>query len=291
MAVKNLTDYLQFESFYVPKINEKLKFYLNAYQGKHGIVDERKLLLDASSYAVLSKGKRIRPLLTLASFDFLDVDFELFYVLPCVLEFCHAYSLIYDDLPALDDDDFRRGELSCHKKYGEDIAILSGSFLTFLIFSCLVKELKGKVSSDCLLDVVYALSEGVGINGMIGGQVIDLRSKSKEYFSLMNELKTARLIELSVVLPAILLGKEDSMKKLLADFGRKLGILFQIVDDILDSKLDDLDKMTYISMYGFENTETLVNDTKVTCYNLLNKLNGNTDLFKSFVDFFVSRTN
>lgn len=199
-------------------------------------------LLEAMRYAVLSPGKRLRPALVLGGAR--AVGGELDDALPaaCAVEMVHAYSLVHDDLPALDDDDMRRGRPSCHKKFGEATALLAGDALLTAAFELLgdarVFRSGKPVSGGRRVKAVHELARAIGAAGMVGGQVDDLAAGAKpgdrRTLEAIHRRKTGRLIQASVVLGALFGGGSAPQVRALRTFGADLGLAFQLVDDVLD---------------------------------------------------------
>jgi len=227
-------------------------------------------LVDAMRYSLLAGGKRIRPVLSLAVAERLGRPPTELLPFAAALELIHTYSLIHDDLPAIDNDDLRRGVPTCHVVYGEDIAILAGDGLFAEAFHLIC----ARQAADAAL-LVAALGEvawATGVQGMVGGQYMDVAATAgrDEELRLLHVLKTGRLIEAAVAGAAILCGLADGdgLAPYRA-FAREIGLLFQIVDDILDvagdeaelgktaGKDEDLAKTTYVSRYGLEGAREL----------------------------------
>jgi len=194
------------------------------------------LIHRAIRHSVLCGGKRIRPIVAIESYGACGGRGQAIMTVACALEFIHTYSLIHDDLPALDNDDFRRGRPSAHKKFGEANAILAGDALLTMAFSLLAR----KVESRYALRIINEISGAIGTAGMIGGQVVDVEKKGKtislretEY---INAHKTAALMRVSAKAGAILAGAARDRISAMADFGYFLGLLFQITDDMLDNE-------------------------------------------------------
>jgi geranylgeranyl diphosphate synthase type II len=191
-------------------------------------------------YSLFAGGKRLRPILVMAAFEAVDGK-KSAYLLPVAsaLELIHTYSLIHDDLPSMDNDDFRRGKPTNHKVFGEAIAILAGDALLTLAFNLIPhrKPPKGAMS-DKLMQIVHEISRAAGFAGMIGGQAADILSEGKEVDQSILEYihihKTAALIQTSVRVGAILAGANQSQWSALSRYGDDIGVAFQIVDDILD---------------------------------------------------------
>lgn len=190
----------------------------------------------AMRYSVLSGGKRVRPLLAIEAAGLCGGKIKDIIPVACAIEFVHAYSLIHDDLPAMDDDDFRRGKPTCHKVFGEASAILAGDALLTLAFNVIAKN----TGSRAGLNIIKELSDAIGVNGMAGGQAMDLESKNRVKNRSMsreiNKLKTARLFEASAKIGAISAGAAKEKINALQRFGLFLGLSFQLIDDYLDGE-------------------------------------------------------
>lgn len=189
---------------------------------------------EAMRYSVLNGGKRIRPLLCLAVSSMLGGDEKEALIPACAVELIHSYSLIHDDLPCLDNDEFRRGQLTCHKKFGEAIALLAGDALLTLAFQT-VGQLKNSPKAHRILK---ELSQAAGTFGMVGGQVMDILIDRKELdlptLDAIHIQKTGQLIKASCLAGAIVAGANSATEKHILRFGEYLGFAFQIIDDILD---------------------------------------------------------
>ena len=192
----------------------------------------------AMRYSVLAPGKRLRPLLVIAGAEAVGGRAETVLDTACALELVHVYSLIHDDLPAMDDDDYRRGRLTSHKVFGEAIAILAGDALLTLAFG-LIAGAAGRTADPALAArVVAEVAEAAGTRGMVGGQVVDIESEGKdvgaETLDYIHLHKTAALIRVSLRAGALLGGGRDEAVEAVSEAGHALGLAFQIVDDILD---------------------------------------------------------
>lgn len=190
-------------------------------------------------YSVFAGGKRIRPILCMASAEAVGGNIETVLPVACALELIHTYSLIHDDLPVMDDDDYRRGKPTNHKVFGEDIAILAGDALLTEAFRLMSKrEFADEIPSDRLLAVIGDISEAAGFFGMVGGQVVDVQSEGKEVgeeiLDYIHTHKTAVMIVASIRAGAVLSGAGENEIGALSDYGRNIGLAFQIADDILD---------------------------------------------------------
>ena len=225
-------------------------------------------IYQAMSYSVMAGGKRLRPILTLATAESLGAPVEEVINLACAVELIHTYSLIHDDLPAMDDSDLRRGKPTCHRAFGEAIAILAGDALLTMAFE-LVAEY-GINSGNCreALEIACRLSRAAGVEGMIGGQVLDLLGEGKNISLLeleqMYRRKTGALIEAAVISGALAATSSPDQLSALTGYASRLGLAFQIVDDLLDregtveqmGKLPNADeahqKSTYPGLLGLE---------------------------------------
>ena len=228
-------------------------------------------LEEAMRYSLLAGGKRIRPVLALATARAIGRDPETVLPLAAALELIHTYSLIHDDLPAMDDDELRRGRPTCHKAFGEDVAILAGDGLYAEAFRLLLRSQPGEPTG--LLAAAAELAGATGVQGMVGGQYMDVAetaSTGPDGLRRLHELKTGRLIAASV-LCVLLLEREIEPATITAyrSFASELGVLFQIVDDILDvtgsqealgkqqGSDERLGKRTYVSEFGLERAREL----------------------------------
>lgn len=229
-------------------------------------------LHNAMHYSVFAGGKRIRPILCLAALEACGGDMAPAMPVACALELIHSYSLIHDDLPAMDNDDFRRGKPTSHKVFGEALAILAGDALLTEAFVLLSRAEKVRLAAEKRLAVIQEIASAAGAAGMVGGQALDVRtgkiSPDFEGLQCIHRLKTGALIAVAVKAGAILAGANDDKIQSLNVYGSHLGIAFQIADDILnvegDSRLmgkqtgSDVasGKVTYPTLLGLENAKT-----------------------------------
>ncbi len=239
------------------------------------------VLHQAMRYSVMAGGKRLRPILALAAYEYCAGDPDqadrTVHKAMAALEAVHTYSLIHDDLPCMDNDDLRRGRPTCHKRFDEAIATLAGDALHVVAFEWLAQTGSTKV--------VLELSRAVGTSGMLGGQMADIeaegREVTREEIAEIHRCKTAALIAASVRIGAILAGAEEPALKRLSSFGQKIGLAFQIVDDILDIEGDQAllgkqvgsdtrnDKATYPAVVGLEiarDEATRLIDEALACF-------------------------
>lgn len=225
-------------------------------------------IYEAMRYSLLAGGKRLRPILCLATCDLIGGDTAMSMPTACALEMIHTMSLIHDDLPAMDNDDFRRGKPTNHKVYGDDIAILAGDGLLAYAFEYVATQTKN-VAPENIIKVVACLGRTVGAAGLVGGQVLDLESEGKpditaETLSFIHTHKTGALLEASVVTGAILANAPTEDIDRLSQYAQNIGLAFQIIDDILDITATDeqlgktagkdleAQKATYPSLWGIE---------------------------------------
>jgi geranylgeranyl diphosphate synthase, type II len=260
-------------------------------------------LEEAMRYSLLAGGKRIRPVLALATANAVGRDHADFLPLAAALELIHTYSLIHDDLPAMDDDDLRRGRPTCHVKFGEDVAILAGDGLYAEAFHHLLSKQKGEPQR--LLAAAAELAAATGVDGMVGGQYLDVAGvgDTPEELRQLHALKTGRLIGASVVCVLLLEGMGDEATAVWRRFAAELGVLFQIVDDILDVTGTDADlgkpqgsdqrhgKRTYVSQFGLEEARVLARECHKAARGSLRQAApvDATDL-EQITDFILTRT-
>jgi geranylgeranyl diphosphate synthase, type II len=223
-------------------------------------------------YSLLAGGKRIRPVLALATARAIGRDPAQALPLAAAIELIHTYSLIHDDLPAMDDDDLRRGRPTCHVKFGEDVAILAGDALYAEAVHQLLSEQAGDAAR--VLAAARELAAATGVDGMVGGQYLDVAGvgDTPEELRRLHELKTGRLIAASVICVLLLAGMDEESTAAWRRFAAELGVLFQIVDDILDVTGTDaalgkshgsderLGKRTYVSQFGLDRARVLAQE-------------------------------
>jgi geranylgeranyl diphosphate synthase, type II len=257
-------------------------------------------LEEAMRYSLLAGGKRVRPVLALATARALGADPEDFIPVATAIELIHTYSLIHDDLPAMDDDDLRRGKPTSHKRFGEDVAILAGDGL-FAEAMRIFCEQPGDPAR--VLAALGELAAATGVDGMVGGQYIDVLGEAHDAAGLreLHALKTGRLIAASVCVVPILEGTGESERIVYRRFAEELGVLFQIVDDILDVTESDErlgkpqgsderhGKTTYVSLYGLERAHQLAGESHAKATDALAEADGNTDDLRRVADYIFTR--
>ena len=261
---------------------------------------------EAMAYSLLAGGKRIRPIILMATADALGVSGYNFLPVACGLEMIHTYSLIHDDLPALDNDDYRRGRLTSHKVYGEAMAILAGDALLNYAFETASKAMDHARDDEELLRVMKAfriLSSKPGINGMIGGQVVDVELTGKpipeKTLRFIFELKTGALIEAAMMIGAQLAGASDEQIAAVEKAAGDIGMAFQIQDDVLDVIGNEAllgkpvhsdeknEKTTWVTVYGLEQAKKDVAEYSEEAMAILAQMTGVTEPEKSFLYDFV----
>ncbi len=214
----------------IKKVNEKLNYYLKRYEKSPDI------LRKAINYSIKNGGKRFRPILCLLTAKSLGNDYENVFATACAIEFIHTYSLIHDDLPSIDNDNLRRGRPTCHRVFGEDIAILTGDALFAEAFNIIFEYQKDEPRKK--LKVLNEIISATGALGMVAGQIVDVfytgKKITKEKLNYMHENKTGKLITASVRCGAILSKASKKNLDKLTEFSKNIGIAFQITDDILD---------------------------------------------------------
>ena len=258
-------------------------------------------VIDSIKYSLFSGGKRIRPMLTILTYkEFSKEDDSLDIILPfaAAIEMIHTYSLIHDDLPAMDDDDFRRDKPTNHKVYTEGIAILAGDGLLNMSMEILLRHIENLEDKDELKRAIRAMKyiySATGVNGMIGGQTIDIDFNLEDYTEdtceNMYKLKTGALIKASVVVGGILAGVEADNITKLAKFGENIGLAYQFEDDLLDEEKDP--DSGEINMLFFKEKEELKNeivDLTNSSYEALEGLDLKDNLLKSFVAKLINRS-
>jgi geranylgeranyl diphosphate synthase type II len=259
----------------------------------------------AMRYSVLAPGKRLRPILVIAGAEAVAGRADTVLDTACALELIHAYSLIHDDLPAMDDDDYRRGRLTSHKVFGEAMAILAGDALLTLAFRLVATNAARVVPAALVGSVVAEIADAAGTDGMVGGQVVDIESEGKsispDMLDYIHLHKTAALIRAALRVGALLAGGHAEHVEAISRAGLALGLAFQIVDDILDveGSLAELGKSagsderkrkaTYPSLHGLpaskQRARELIEETK----QLLSSLGPPADPIRALADFVFER--
>lgn len=260
----------------------------------------------AMYHSLFAGGKRLRPILALAAYEAIECSYRKILPTACALECIHTYSLIHDDLPAMDDDDFRRGVPTCHKVYGEAIAILAGDALLTHAFYLLAENAKIEgISVERVVKVIAEIANACGTNGLIGGQVVDLTSEDKQVdadtLRYIHQKKTGALITASVRAGAILAGASVRQLEAMTGYGDCLGLAFQITDDILDiegsiealGKTPGSDakkhKATYPALFGMQEAKKQAEIAVQKAKNCIEVLGERGEVLSSIADFVLYR--
>ena len=258
-------------------LKEKTDFFETELKRELKELSYPETIAKGMEYATLNGGKRLRPFLLFATLELLNENIKKGVKSAIALEMIHSYSLVHDDLPALDNDDYRRGKLTTHKVFGEAEGILIGdSLLTYAFYVLSQKNLEF-LSFEQIVNIISKTSEYAGINGMIGGQMIDIQSENKkidfETLKYIHSHKTGKLIKLPIEIACIIANVEKDKKEVLEEYADLIGLAFQVKDDILDVEGTfedlgkpvgsdiDLHKATYPSILGMEESKKILNNT------------------------------
>lgn len=287
-------------------LNEKIQFVdknLKKYLPQE--LEYPSIIFQAMHYSVFAGGKRLRPIMLLSACQSMGGKIEKAIPFACAIEMIHTYSLIHDDLPAMDNDDYRRGILTSHKKFGEDIAILAGDALLHHSFEVMANACCEYNELNCV-KAMQAIAHGAGVYGMLSGQVVDVISEGKkiekETLDFIHKNKTAAMIEGALKAGAIL---ADATEKQVEQFrlaGEKIGIAFQIQDDILDvtSTLEELgkpihsdeknEKTTYVTLFGIEKSKQIVEQLSSEAIAILESLLPPNDFLIDLTKYLIKRS-
>lgn len=287
---------------YINSIISDINEWLESYFKNKGTYEES--IYEAMAYSLNAGGKRIRPVLFLLGFSLKGKNYKDVLPLACAIEMIHTYSLIHDDLPSMDNDDLRRGRPTNHKVFGEAIAILAGDGLLNEAMNIMFNYCLGNNTNNSIL-ACSTISEASGVAGMIGGQVIDMLSEntkiSLEQLYCMHSKKTGALIKASIVSGATASEADEDTLKLLNSYGEKLGLAFQIKDDILDVTGDtsvmgkkvksDIsnNKTTFITEYGLERCQELCSSLTRDCMENLYSIKGDTEALRHLTLYLLNR--
>lgn len=298
----NFQELLTYLSEKKNKIDETLKSLLPKNQG-YGV-----RVLEAASYSLFNGGKRLRPILCLMGYELFGKNSDEILFFAVGLECIHTYSLIHDDLPCMDDDDFRRGKPSCHRAFDEATAILAGDGLQAFAYECFThKSILKYVKPRNLIKAINLIAKATGFQGMVAGQMADLLAEGKKGNSRLlkwiHRHKTVALLEASLLTGAILAGQPKRELKILSKFGKNLGLLFQITDDLLDLLGDESllgkpvksdlkkKKLTYPSLYGIEKTKLLAKELAKKTVNFLAPFGNRASFLRDLTFFILNRVN
>ena len=270
----------------------------------HSPIPEYKRLYESMNYSLLQGGKRIRPILTKAVLDAMKVDASLYKEFLCALECIHTYSLIHDDLPAMDNDDYRRGNLTNHKVYGDGMAILAGDGLLTYAFQLCTENTTA--SAEQKIKAIQCLATAAGPEGMVGGQAFDLLSEGKhiplEELKVLHSGKTGALFNAAIELGLILSNADQAKYAAYMTYANCLGLLFQITDDILDvtGTIEELgktpgsdirqDKSTYVSLLGLDEARNEAHAVAQKAHAALATIEDDTHILSAIIDYLMDRT-
>lgn len=287
---------------YLETSKQSIEHWLSAVL--HSPIPEYKRLYEAMNYSLLQGGKRIRPILTKAVLDAMKVDASLYKEFLCALECIHTYSLIHDDLPAMDNDDYRRGNLTNHKVYGDGMAILAGDGLLTYAFQLCSENTTA--SAEQKIKAIQCLATAAGPEGMVGGQAFDLLSEGKhiplEELKILHSGKTGALFNAAIELGLILSNADQAKYAAYMTYANCLGLLFQITDDILDvtGTIEELgktpgsdirqDKSTYVSLLGLDEARNEAHAVAQKAHAALATIEDDTHILSAIIDYLMDRT-
>lgn len=290
---------MDFKSELLQRKNRVENVLIEYFRDKLG---HQKTVVESMEYSINAGGKRLRPILLIEVCKLLGGNEEDALAFACAIEMIHTYSLIHDDLPAMDDDDFRRGKPTNHKVYGEGVAILAGDGLLNLAFETMLEKILEKPELvDRGVKAMHIISNASGVKGMIGGQVVDLESEGKkideETLDFIHLTKTSAMIEASINAGAVIGGATEKQYTELENYGRSIGLAFQIVDDVLDVTGDekklgkkvgsdiDNEKSTYPSLYGIEKSKEMAAELFEKSLKSLEIFDTQADFLRELVEF------
>ena len=268
---------------------------------------ETDLIVESMRYSLMAGGKRVRPMLCFAATEMFGGSLEAAKPTAVALEMIHTMSLIHDDLPAMDDDDLRRGKPTNHVLYGDDVAILAGDAMLSESFAHVARCTKG-VPADRIVRVINILGDSVGPLGLAGGQVLDLKSEGKpdvglDTLSWIHTHKTAALLKAAVASGAVLAGASDEDIALCEEYALKIGLAFQVADDILDveassedlgktaGKDEAVDKTTYPKLLGLERSKEVAKELVEEAKAALSKFGDKAAPLNGLADYIIQRKN
>ena len=272
---------------------DKLNAFAKDYVEKLEMPD---ILKESITYSLVNEGKKIRPLSFLYLLKYYGIDYSKYFDIALAIELVHTYSLVHDDLPEMDNDDYRWGKYTNHKVFGQDVAVLTGDAMLTLAFEVLSDA---DVKPDLKVRLIKQFANYSGAMGMIAGQIYDVKQKNydvdADYLRKMHGLKTGRLIELPLDFACLVANKLEDYDDV-KEFGQQLGIAYQIKDDILDYYGDfekigklpsDEDMITYLSFYGIEECEELLKQHTFNAITIAKRLNNN--LLEDFANYLLKR--
>ena len=294
------TDFAEMQKQKVRQIENILQEYLPKQKGC------QKLIMEAMGYSLMAGGKKLRPMLMKETYELFNGTSRAVYPFMAAIEMIHTYSLVHDDLPAMDNDDYRRGRKTTHVVYGEDMGILAGDALLNFAFETAFKAFVMEPEDSLLIGrALTVLGEKAGIYGMIGGQVIDVKETGhaveKEVLDTIYELKTSALIESSMMIGAIIGGASEEEVKIVEQIAKHVGISFQIQDDILDVtstkevlgkpiRSDEKnEKTTYVTLFGIDRAAEIVKERSEEAVRLLVSLSGENTYLEELLKKLIYR--
>lgn len=265
-------------------------------------------IIEAMNYSVNVGGKRLRPILMKASYELFSYDNkeeEAIKLFMAAIECIHTYSLVHDDLPAMDNDEYRRGNLTTHKKYGHAMGILSGDGLLNYAYELCAKGIMIAKDKEKAGEALCVLSKKAGIYGMVGGQTVDIELTGKKMddkaIRFIYDLKTSALIEAALMCGAILAGADNRSVEVMEQIGNSIGLAFQIQDDILDvtSTTKELgkpvfsdeknNKTTYVSLYGMDAAVKKVSELSYNAVEKIKEISRNNEFLVELVEYLITR--
>ncbi len=284
-------------------IQQNLEKYFEEYKKNSSYSS---VIWDSMAYTTLLDGKRLRAIMCLEIAKKFGIDYEIAMPLACSMEIMHAYSLIHDDLPCMDNDDLRRGKPTNHKVFGEAIAVLAGDALISFGAKLIIDKLKN-FPSDVILDILDEYLKTAGAQGIVAGQVADIEAENKkidiENLKYIHKYKTGALFKCSMLIAAKLAQVNDKIMKNIEKYADNFGVLFQIYDDIIDCTLTtqelgktagkdaNVHKLTYVSAYGIDGAKNIFNNLVKENYDILMKLDIKSDVFDEIYELLNKRIN
>ena len=299
MRMERVMNFKEEQKEKVEKIEAILREYLPEANGYQSVI------MEAMEYSLMAGGKRLRPMLIRETYCLFDGKEEVVKPFMAGMEMIHTHSLIHDDLPALDDDDYRRGRLTTHKVYGEAMGVLSGVALLNYAYETMFQAFALTKEQDRVIHALRVVSQKTGIHGMLGGQSVDVENDGKplekEMLDYIYRNKTSALIEASMMTGAILAGANEQEVSAVEKAAGNIGLAFQIQDDILDvtSTAEELgkpvhsdeknNKVTYVTLFGTEKAAEQVEELSEKAIDLLKSLNKNNEFLYLLIEKLINR--
>ena len=299
MRMERVMNFKEEQKEKVEKIEAILREYLPEANGYQSVI------MEAMEYSLMAGGKRLRPMLIRETYRLFDGKEEVVKPFMAGMEMIHTHSLIHDDLPALDDDDYRRGRLTTHKVYGEAMGVLSGVALLNYAYETMFQAFALTKEQDRVIHALRVVSQKTGIHGMLGGQSVDVENDGKplekEMLDYIYRNKTSALIEASMMTGAILAGANEQEVSAVEKAAGNIGLAFQIQDDILDvtSTAEELgkpvhsdeknNKVTYVTLFGTEKAAEQVEELSEKAIDLLKSLNKNNEFLYLLIEKLINR--